>query len=94
MITKLVFNSYYFNFIGVSRSVYFTFGLQAVDLVKGLEGGPVRQGGPHQVGIHLSELGHILNHAKVVQIRTRKFNCSDCDQNKHKVNLKLGKYTL
>jgi hypothetical protein len=60
-------------------------------LVKGLEGGPVRQGGPHQVGIHLAELGHVLNQAKVVQIRTLKsvFNCSDRDQNKHKVNYML-----
>ena len=43
------------------------FGLQVKDLAQGhLQGEEVGPGGPQQVGKHPTDLGHVLNQAKVV----------------------------
>ena len=45
------------------------FGLQVKDLAQGhLQGEEVGPGGPQQVGKHPTDLGHVLNQAKVVLI--------------------------
>ncbi len=41
------------------------------DVIKGLQVVLLDQGGPQQVGNHLRDLGHVLNHAKALNPDTK-----------------------
>ena len=50
----------------IRRCLTDVFGLQVEDVAQGrLQGEQIGPGGPQQVGKHPTNLGHILNHAKV-----------------------------
>ena len=67
----LVFNSYS-NFVGISSRGPDVCGLQDKDVAQGhLQGERVGPGGPHQVGKHPTDLGHVLNHAKALNPDTK-----------------------
>jgi len=53
-------------FVGISSRGPDVFGLQDKDVAQGrLQGEQVGPGGPQQVGKHPTDLGHVLNQAKV-----------------------------